>query len=162
LAKPSKKETERTSQLERVKKSLNQLLGEQKALEKKQEAHANLSSHLEGFYAEIAILAKGKTLVEVTPLVVDQINDIIRDAKVIVQNDVYLDRIKEFVPAGNNPVYPDVLIVARAVRQGLERCESGFDDHARHIKSAGNKGNNGYWSAGMLLEWRGECRIRFA
>ncbi len=75
-----------------------------------------------GFYDEISRLAKGRTLVEATSLVVEQANDIIRDAKQIVENDVYLDRIKEFVPAGNNPVYPDVLVVSRAVRQSLHRC----------------------------------------
>lgn len=136
MARLSKKQIERTSQLEQAKKVLSQLRSELKALEKNEENHSNLSSHLEGFYAEIAVLAKGKALVEATPLAVDQMNDIIRDAKKVVQNDVYLDRIKEFVPAGNNPVYPDVLIVARAVRQSLERCESEFDDGKNRIKNA--------------------------
>jgi len=139
LARPSKKHIERASQLDQAKKILSKLRSEQKALEKNEENHSNLSSHLDGFYAEIAVLAKGKALVEATPLVVDQMNDIIRDAKKIVQNDVYLDRIKEFVPAGNNPVYPDVLIVARAVRQSLERCESEFDDHTKRIKNAATR-----------------------
>jgi len=100
LAKPSKKQIERSSQLGQAKRILNQLRSELKALEKNRENHGSLASHLEGFYAEIAVLAKGRTLVEATPLVVGQINDIVRDAKKIVQNDVYLDRIKEFVPAG--------------------------------------------------------------
>jgi hypothetical protein len=69
---------------------------------------------------------KGRTLVEATSLVVEQANDIIRDAKQIVENDVYLDRIKEFVPAGNNPVYPNVLVISRAVRQSLHRCATDF------------------------------------
>lgn len=130
---PTKKHIERASQLDQAKKILSKLRGELRALEKNEENHSNLSSHLEGFYAEIATLAKGKTLVEATTLVVDQMNDIIRDAKKIVQNDVYLDRIKEFVPAGNNPVYPDVLIVARAARQSLKRWRSGFDDQKKTI-----------------------------
>ncbi len=63
-------------------------------------------------------------MVETTPLFVDQANDIIRDAKDIVKSDVYLDRTKEFVPAGNNPVYPDVLVTVRTVRQSLGRCKT--------------------------------------
>jgi len=136
LAKPTKRQIERASQLEKAEKVLKQLRRESKALEEGKGKHGSLSSHLEGFYAEIAVLAKGKTLVEATPLVVDQINDIIRDAKKIVQHDVYLDRIKEFVPAGNNPFYPDVLVIARAVRQSLERCEGEFDSQTQRIKKA--------------------------
>lgn len=86
-----------------------------------------LSSHSNGFYQEVNKLAKRRTLVEVTPLVTDQANDIIRDAKSIVKNDVYLDRIKEFVPAGNNPVYPDVLVSIRSVRDSLERCREELE-----------------------------------
>jgi hypothetical protein len=85
-----------------------------------------------GFYDEISRLAKGRTLVEATSLVVEQANDIIRDAKQIVENDVYLDRIKEFVPAGNNPVYPDVLVVSRAVRQSLHRCGIALKRQEEH------------------------------
>lgn len=133
MAKLSKKKIERASQLDQAKKVLKQLRSESKALGEGKENHSNLSSHLDGFYAEIAVLAKGKTLVEATDLVVVQINDIIRDAKEIVQNDVYLDRIKEFVAAGNNPVYPDVLIVARAIRQSLGRCKTEFEEQTRRI-----------------------------
>lgn len=86
-----------------------------------------LSSHLTGFYEEIDKLAKGKTLLEVTDLIVEQTNYIIRDAKAIVEQDVYLDRVKEFVPAGNNPVYPDVLLAVRTVQQCLERLDAKLE-----------------------------------
>jgi hypothetical protein len=69
-----------------------------------------LSDHLSGFYDEVDKLAKGRTMIEATPLIVQQANDIVLDAKAIVEGDTYLDRVKEFVPAGNNPVYPDVLV----------------------------------------------------
>jgi hypothetical protein len=108
--------------------------------------HDALSSHLTGFYEEVDKLAKGRSLLEATSLIVDQANDIIRDAKSIIENDPYLDRIKEFVPAGNNPVYPDVLLVARSVQQCLERTEKPLADrelrltkmrrHARTIVAA--------------------------
>ena len=85
-----------------------------------------LLNHSGGFYDEVNKLAKGKALLEVTPLALERANEIIRDAKAIVKGDVYLDRIKEFVPAGNNPVYPDVLVNIRAVRDTLGR----FKDEA--------------------------------
>jgi len=59
---------------------------------------------------------------EATPLIVEQVNDIIRDAKSIIEGDPYLDRVKEFVPAGNNPTYPDVLLVARSVQTSMLFC----------------------------------------
>jgi hypothetical protein len=137
----AKKARERREEQELQDKRNHQLVDAHKAVETL-EGHLRttrstmklcdaLSSHSNGFYEEVNKLAKGKTLLEVTPLVVDQANDIIRDAKSIVKNDVYLDRIKEFVPAGNNPVYPDVLISIRSVRDSLERCReelvSGLD-----------------------------------
>lgn len=111
----------RSRQMEVAKASigrLQQALRDVRSLSARREM---LSSHVEGFYQEIDKLTKGKALLEVTPLMVDQANDIIRDAKQIVAGDTYLDRIKEFVPAGDNPVYPDVLVVVRGVRQSLER-----------------------------------------
>lgn len=82
-----------------------------------------LSSHSKGFYEEINKLAKGKLLIPVTDLAVTQANDIIQDAKTIVRKDVHLDRIRQFVPAGDNPVYPDVVVVIRSVRDSVERFE---------------------------------------
>jgi hypothetical protein len=81
------------------------------------------SNHLSGFYEEVDKLAKGKALLEATDLIVEHANNIVRDAKELIQGDVYLDRIKEFVPAGNNPLYPDVLLTARAVQQAVSRFQ---------------------------------------
>jgi len=94
-----------------------------------------LSSHLEGFYLEIDKLAKGRALIEATDLVVAQANDIIRDAKEIIKGDVYLDRIKEFVPAGTNPVYPDVLLVAQSVNKALDRFGEQQEDGTKALTS---------------------------
>ncbi len=83
-----------------------------------------LADHLETFYGEVAKLAKGNRQIEATTLTVDQANEIIRDAKAVVVGDVYLDRVKEFVPAGENPVYPDVLMVAATVQAAVRRAKS--------------------------------------
>jgi hypothetical protein len=83
----------------------------------------DLSDHSCGFYEEVNKLAKGKTPLPATPLVRQNANDIISDAKKIVEEreDIQLDRIKEFVPAGDEPSYPDVLIIVRSVRDCLKR-----------------------------------------
>ena len=95
--------------------------------------HDALSNHLVGFYEEVDKLAKGRSLLEATSLIVEQANDIIRDAKSIIGDEPYLDRIKEFVPAGNNPVYPDVLVVARTVQQCLGRTEKPLADRETRV-----------------------------
>lgn len=92
---------------------------------------AALVSHIEGFYDEIDKLAKGKALFVATDLAVQQVNDIIRDAKGIIAGDPHLDRVKEFVPAGDNPVYPDILLVTRAVQQCLSRCAKDIENGER-------------------------------
>jgi hypothetical protein len=96
------------------------------SIRKKERDCHTLDSHLTGFYGEIDKLAKGRSLLAVTDLVVQQINDIVRDAKSLISDDSYLDRVKEFVPAGDNPVYPDVLLVARTVKQCIQRNMHGF------------------------------------
>lgn len=95
--------------------------------------YETLTSHLTGFYEEINKLAKGRTLFEVSDLVVDQANDIVRDSKAIIQGDIYLDRVKEFVAAGDNPKYPDVLLTLRAIQQSLARFGSGIADREKRI-----------------------------
>jgi hypothetical protein len=72
LPKPSKMPTERNAQLEQANRTLNQLQAELRALEKKHKCRSALSDHLSGFYEEIEKLAKGRTLVEATTLVVDK------------------------------------------------------------------------------------------
>src|ERR1700737_3050955 len=114
----------RAEQLENAKIAVERLEKAFKALENDAVRHKALSSHLHGFYDEIDKLTKSKALVEATDLVVQQSNYIIQDAKELIQGDVHLDRVKEFVPAGTNPEYRDVLLVLRAIQQSLARCET--------------------------------------
>lgn len=82
-----------------------------------------LLDHSGGLYEEVNKLARGKTAFPATPLVRQNANDIIADAKQLIRpkEDIHMDRIKEFVPAGDEPSYPDVLVVLRSVRQCLTR-----------------------------------------
>jgi hypothetical protein len=92
-----------------------------------------LESHLDGFYSEVDKLAKGRAMLEVTPFILEQANEVIKDAKTIITQDVHLDRIKEFVPAGNNPVYPDVLVAMKGIQQSLRRAKGTFEESRSRI-----------------------------
>ncbi|HEX3587941.1 MAG TPA: hypothetical protein VH024_18210 [Candidatus Angelobacter sp.] len=123
----------RAQQLEQTGEAIETLNKTLQTVRKKQAREGELASHLSGFYEEIDKLTKGKALVEVTDLIVVQANDVIRDAKSIIESDIYLDRIKEFVPAGTNPVYPDVLLILRAVQQSLERSRAQSEQRRNHL-----------------------------
>ena len=123
----------RTKMLETTNSAITLLQNELKAVKKLRSRRDALVSHLAGFYQEIDKLTKGKTLLPVTPLMVEQANDIIRDAKEVVTGDTYLDRIKEFIPAGDNPLFPDVLVVMRGVRDSLKRGEGQLESRRSHF-----------------------------
>jgi len=125
----------RTGQLENAKLAVERLEKALNAFENDTVRHRALSSHLQGFYEEIDKLTKSKALVEATDLVVQQSNYIIQDAKDLIKGDVHLDRVKEFVPAGTNPEYRDVLLVLRAIQQSLARCETQSEGRKKNLTS---------------------------
>lgn len=144
-----KKVAEEKKQLERKQLAVRQqqlLVDAEAALVELRQAQTNararafalaaLTSHTEGFYDEIDKLAKGKALFAATDLAVQQVNDIIKDAKGIIERDPHLDRVKEFVPAGDNPVYPDILLVTRAIRQCLSRCAKDIENGEKESAKA--------------------------
>lgn len=93
-------------------------------------AARDLRDHANGFYEEIDKLTKGKSLLEVTDRALEETNSILSDAKRIVGDDPYLRRTHEFVAAGNNPVYPDVVLALRAVIQSLDRYRAKKKEEA--------------------------------
>jgi hypothetical protein len=136
-AKPERERRDlRTQQLQVVQSAIQKLSEALRMVGQKGARHDALSSHVTGFYLEVDKLTKGKALMEVTPLVVEQANDIIQDSKAIVEGDAYLDRVKQFVPAGNNPVYPDVLVTIRIIRQSLERFGKNLETRKKHLANA--------------------------
>ncbi|MEP6496097.1 MAG: hypothetical protein ABJF01_25705 [bacterium] len=111
-----------TAKLAEAERAVLRIEEQIRLVKERQRGRASLADHLSGFYEEIDKLAKGKALLEVTPLVLAETNQTIRDAKAMVAKDPFLDRVREFVPAGNNPVYPDVVVALRTVRQSLDRA----------------------------------------
>ena len=113
--------SKRKEQREKVSAIISQLKDIQQTMRTKLAHQETAISHLEGFYQEVDKLAKGKSLLQATDLILEGTNAIIRDAKEIIDRDVYIDRLKEFVPAGENPVYPDILMALRTIQQANER-----------------------------------------
>ena len=124
----------RTAQLVAVRLAIGELEEALRELASRERRREELANHLAGFYEEIDKLAKGRAMLEVTQLVLEESNQIIRDAKAIVTGDSYLSRVKEFVAAGNNPVYPDVLVALRTVRQSLDRAKLQFSEREKAVK----------------------------
>jgi hypothetical protein len=100
--------------------------------------HSAQASHLEGVYAEVDKLTKGKSLAPTSDLLVEIVNSLIADAKELVHRDTYLERLKSFVPAGDNPAYPDVLVALRILQQALGRFKSMLTaEGAEHLEIGG-------------------------
>jgi len=123
----------RKGQLTSATAAIDRLRNELREVRRSESTRAALEDHATGFYDEVDKLAKGKSLLEVTKLIVDETNEIIRDAKALIKSDPFLDRVKEFVPAGNNPVYPDVVVTLKTVLQALGRAESPLESKKERI-----------------------------
>lgn len=80
-----------------------------------------------GLYTEIDKLSKKAPAESVTDLALEQMNDVIRETKELIDSDPYIQRLNEFVAAGDNPQHRDAVIVLRQIRQGLERFRSQLD-----------------------------------
>jgi hypothetical protein len=122
-----------TRDLDLAKSALADLEKQSQAAREDASVFTALVSHLAGFYQEVDKLSKNKGVFEATDLVVQTINDVVRDAKRFSTGDPYLDRTKEFVPAGQNPPYSDVLMVARTVQQFLQRSEQGILERPKQL-----------------------------
>jgi hypothetical protein len=122
----------RASQFSEAQAARQGLEESQRDIRTKLRRREALSSHLKGFYEEIDKLAQRKVR-EATDLAVAQVNEIVRDAKEIVDGDPYLDRVTEFATADDNPVYPDVLLVARTVQQSLRRSAKRLEEQDKRV-----------------------------
>lgn len=76
-----------------------------------------------GLYEEVDKLSKKAPADMITDLALEQVNDVIRDTKQLLEGDAYIQRQKEFVPAGDNPQHRDIVVVLRQIRQGLDRYQ---------------------------------------
>jgi len=138
--KPSKAEIEilerRKSQLAQLCQVIDVLAKKLDESRQKKQKGDLLKSVALGLYDEMDKLAKKAGADQVTDLALEQVNDVIRDAKGLMAEDAYVQRYKEFVPAGDNPEYRDVVVVMRQLRQGLERFDADVSSQQGRWKEA--------------------------
>jgi len=113
----------RQEQLDSALESLKSHLDLRTSMDEAMRCHSEQASQLTGLYEEVDKLAKGRSIVPTSDLFVELANNLIADVKTLVFRDTYLDRISQFVPAGDNPSYPDILIKLRVVQQCLQRFD---------------------------------------
>lgn len=83
----------------------------------------------EGLYEELDKLSKKSPIEPVTNLIVEEVNEVIKRIKDIIKTDLFIERLKQFVAAGDNPETRDVLIILKNVRQGIKRYEPELISH---------------------------------
>lgn len=80
-----------------------------------------LRSELQSLYSEFDKLTKKAPAARLTSLALQTINSLIGDSKRLLSGDRYVDRVSEFVSAGENPVNSDVLLVLASLVSALDR-----------------------------------------
>ena len=114
----------RTQQLEQIRGVIPLLDDYATNLKTQHQKMVLLESVSAGLYDETDKLAKKAAVDEITDLALSQVNDLIREAKEFLVKDPYVQKYNEFVAAGNNPQYRDVVMVLRQIRQGLDRFQT--------------------------------------
>ncbi len=136
------KRTEQLEQIRNIIATLEPLLRNASGHQKNQ--LELLDSVSLGLYEEIDKLSKKAPAEPVTDLVLAQMNEVIRETKELVKQDTYVQRLQEFVSAGDNPQHRDAVVVMRQIRQGLDRFRV-------ELKSSTNQLNK------KLADARGIC-----
>jgi hypothetical protein len=86
-----------------------------------------LDSVSKGLYEELDKLCKKAPAEPITDLILEQVNDIIKETKLLAETDPFVQKLNEFIPAGDNPQQRDVIVVLRQIRQGLNRYRDELD-----------------------------------
>jgi hypothetical protein len=117
----SVEEARRRLQLQQLETAIEKLSALAATLKTQRQRLDLLQSVSAGLYEELDKLAKKSPADEISPLGLEHVNELIRDAKELSPDDLYMQRCKVFVPAGDNPQHRDVVMVLRQIRQGLDR-----------------------------------------
>jgi hypothetical protein len=128
----AKAQTEK--QLEEIKGIVASLTQISDSTKDSKEKLVLLESVSVGLYEEVDKLSKKCPVDSVTDLVLNQMNDIIKETKELA-DDPYIQRLSEFVPAGDNPQQRDAVVVLRQIRQGLERHRKKIESQSSIIYS---------------------------
>jgi hypothetical protein len=125
----------RTEKLEQIKKILAELHDAYAEKRKQSDQRSLLDSVSRGLYDELDKLSKKAPAEPITDLVLEHMNDVIRETKQLIVNDVYVQRLKECVAAGDNSQQRDALVLMRQVRDGLKRFETELNSQLTHLNT---------------------------
>jgi DNA repair exonuclease SbcCD ATPase subunit len=135
-SKTSDVKTTRKEQLEQIRGIISQFDQRLEAATKHHKKQLNLlESVSQGLYEELDKLSKKAPAEKVTDLVLEELNEVIKDTKELIENDPYIQRLNQFVPAGDNPEHRDAVVVMKQVRQGLERFRKRLTPLIEQLKT---------------------------
>ncbi len=80
-----------------------------------------VESVVESLYAELDKLSKKSPSHPLSNLALSQVNQAIKDSKELLEGDPYVDRITEFVAAGDNPEHRDGVLILGQIISGISR-----------------------------------------
>jgi DNA polymerase III alpha subunit len=95
-----------------------------------------VSSVAKALYDEMDKLNKKAPKVPISELSLQKVNKLIKSAKELMkdEDDEFVQDIGEFIPAGNNPEYRDVVLVLGQVKAGLDRFGQSLGKRLRELE----------------------------
>jgi len=127
LAKQTQEMARRKAQLEEIGSIVENSQAKLAKYKKQREKYKLLLSVASGLYEEVDKVSKKAPAEPVTNLVYEEVNQVIQESKELAQDDSYMQRLKQFVAAGENPPYRDVVVALKLSLQGLERFREQLD-----------------------------------
>jgi hypothetical protein len=121
--------------ISKVQAVLNKQRDVIKTLREKRKLYHQLDSVSQGIYDEIDKLSKKSHTGQLTDLALTRVNDTIRVAKELMDDDPYIAKISQFVAAGDNPSHGDAVVDLRQIRQGLSRYNTEMERNEKRMRS---------------------------
>ena len=121
MAKPTKEMIRRKAQLEEISGIVEESQAQLSTYKAQRDKHKLLLSVASGLYEEVDKVSKKAPADFVTNLVYEEVNQVVKESKELARDDAYMQRLKQFVAAGENPPYRDVVVALKLLLQGLER-----------------------------------------
>lgn len=128
MAKKAAARVDRSAKLAELNEIVEALESESASLEDQRRQRLLVENVAEGLYEETDKLSKKAPAEQVTELLLEQVNQVIVETKELVTEDPYVQRLKQFVAAGDRPEHRDVVVILRMVLQGLKRFEEALGD----------------------------------
>jgi hypothetical protein len=150
-------QTLRNKQIGDLDTAIQSLSAKMRALREKESRVHVLQSVAFGLYEELDKLAKKAPADQVTDMVLEQTNDVIREAKELLSDDLHVQRYKEFVAAGDNPEHRDVVVLLRQIRQALSRFTDGVESRRTWIETVSQDAKG--VRAGAMLSRDGQSNL---